>query len=162
MRVYIPSCRQEGVHMSLRSWPRTGISALLGKEPHSHPNSAADISVSLGVKQDTNNSDLKMLVPHTMTAHNQRPFLDSFSGWLKRQVSAYQPCRYFMLLACGQLGPVHSLSYRKSGTAFFVITSLKYVCLPSGFGNTFWLVTLKLDTSILLAIFPISISYHLH
>ena len=80
-----------------------------------------------------------MLVPRTVIAHNKCLFLGSTSGWLKWQVSAYQSCRYFTLLARGQkLGPVHSLSYRKSGgTASFVITTLQYVCLPSGFGNTF-------------------------
>lgn len=144
LRVCMLSGSQEGGHGSFTSWLRMSISGLLGKEPHFYPHSAADLSASLGVKQGTNNSDKKLLVPHYYGSTSLL-VLDSFSGWLKWQVSAYHTCRVFTLLTLREkLGPVHSLSYQKLGTASFAITSLQDVYPPPEFGNTFWLLTVEL------------------
>lgn len=57
--VYMLSGKQESDHGSFMPWLRMAVSGLLGKEPHSHPCSAVGLSASLGVKQDTINSDKK-------------------------------------------------------------------------------------------------------
>lgn len=72
-------------------------------------------------------------------------FFGLLPGWLKWQVFAYHTCRDFTFLTPREkLGPVHSSSYWKTGTASFAISSLQDVYPSPLLGYAFWLMTTEL------------------